>query len=251
MFGNVIYYDSKKISEYRTAIRGKRDIDIKEYEIERDKGMQIDLRALGFDTKASKTYRAEIQESLLLNCNEFEKLLNHREDFFDFTQSYEYDIQTVNRGAIIKLDGCVEIPEEFDIVQTMMKFKPALVNELSNNIANSTEKLALDMLLEMSDTKVPILINFDNQLLCSKLISNNMTIKYEELEEYEELEVTIIAKMISSNVVDAQKPFYDPLKDFMTLNRTLRRSMGERGEGLHAIYADGDYRMIEMLAIYQ
>ena len=71
------------------------------------------------------------------------------------------------------------------------------------------------------------------------------------MEEYEELEVTIVARIISSNSISPKKAFYDPLKDFMTLNRTLRRSMGERGEGLMEICADRDYRMLEVLAIYQ
>ena len=38
------------------------------------------------------------------------------------------------------------------------------------------------------------------------------------MEEYEELEVTIIARITSGNMVNARKAFYDPLKDFMTLN---------------------------------
>ncbi len=37
----------------------------------------------------------------------------------------------------------------------------------------------------------------------------------------------------------------------MKLNRSLRRSMGERTEGLYKIYANQDYKTIEVLAIYQ
>ena len=78
-----------------------------------------------------------------------------------------------------------------------------------------------------------------------------MLVKYENMEEYEELEVTIIARITSGNMVNAEKSFYDPLKDFMTLNRAMRRSMERRADGLNEIYADRDYRMIEILAIYQ
>ena len=52
-------------------------------------------------------------------------------------------------------------------------------------------------------------------------------------------------------MVNARKAFYDPLKDFMTLNRVMRRSIGGRTDGLYEIYADRDYRTIEILAIYQ
>ena len=72
-----------------------------------------------------------------------------------------------------------------------------------------------------------------------------------DMEEYEELEVTIIARITSGNMVNARKAFYDPLKDFMTLNRVMRRSIGGRTDGLYEIYADRDYRTIEILAIYQ
>ena len=78
--------------------------------------------------------------------------------------------------------------------------------------------------------------------------SNNMLVKYEDMEEYEELEVTIIARLTSGNMVNSKKAFYDPLKDFMTLNRVMRRSISD---GLYEIYADRDYRTIEILAIYQ
>lgn len=41
------------------------------------------------------------------------------------------------------------------------------------------------------------------------------------------------------------------MKDFMTLNRVMRRGIDGRTDGLNEIYADTDYRTIEVLAIYQ
>ena len=101
------------------------------------------------------------------------------------------------------------------------------------------------------DTKIPVLIDLNEQLRCSKLISNNMLVKYEDTEEYEEWEVTIIARIISSGMVKLQKAFCDPLKNFMTLNRVMRRSIEGRTDGLNERYADKDYRIIEILVIYQ
>ena len=225
MFGNVIYYDKNKIDEYRAVVKGQRNLQIDEYEVSNDKGVQIDLKAFGADAKASKTYRAKVQESLLYNCDEFEKMLMGRDDFFDFTQSEDYDLTTMSRGTIIKFDGYIKVPEEFDYTQTIDRFKPLLVASIVNDLRE--------------------------QLMCSKLISNNMLVKYEDMEEYEELEVTIIARITSSGMVKSQKAFYDPLKDFMTLNRVMRRSIEGRTDGLNEIYADKDYRTIEVLAIYQ
>ena len=43
MFGNVIYYDKNKIDEYRAVVKGQRNLQIDEYEVSNDKGVQIDL----------------------------------------------------------------------------------------------------------------------------------------------------------------------------------------------------------------
>lgn len=251
MFGNVVYYDKKKIDEYKAVIKGQKNLEVEEYEVSNDKGVQVDLKAFGADAKASKTYKAKVQESLLYNCDEFEKLLNGRDDYFDFTQSSGFDLTTMSRGVIIKFEGYIKIPEEFDFTQTIDKFKPMLVASLVNDTMDKSEQEAMKVFFETSDTKIPVLIDFDELLMCSKLISNNMLVKYEDMEEYEELEVTIIARITSGNMVNAKKAFYDPLKDFMTLNRAMRRSMDGRADGLNEIYADRDYRVTEILAIYQ
>lgn len=251
VFGNVVYYDKKKIDEYRAVVKGQRNLQIDEYEVSNDKGIQVDLKAFGADAKARKTYKAKVQESLLYNCDEFEKLLTGREDFFDFTQSEEYDLKTMNRGTIIKFDGYIKVPEEFDYTQTIDRFKPLLVASLVSDSMDKSEQASLKVFFETTDTKIPLILDLNDQLMCSKLISNNMLVKYEDMEEYEELEVTVIARIISGGMVKAQKAFYDPLKDFIALNRVMRRSIEGRTDGLYEIYVDKDYRTIEVLAIYQ
>ena len=180
MFGNVVYYDKKKIDEYKSVIKGQKNLEVEEYEVSNDKGVQIDLKAFGADSKANKTYKAKVQESLLYNCDEFEKMLVGRDDFFDFTQSSDYDLTTMSRGYIIKFDGYVKVPQEFDYTQTIDKFKPMIVAAMVDDSMDKSEQAALKVFLETSDTKIPVLIDLDEQLMCSKLISNNMLVKYEE-----------------------------------------------------------------------
>lgn len=251
MFGDVIYYNKNKIDEYSAVVKGQRNLHIEEYEVSNDKGIQMGLKPFGVDAKANKTYTAKVQESLLYNCDEFEKMLDGRDDFFDFTQSDDYDLTTMRRGTIIKFDGYIRVPEKFDYTQTIDRFKPLLLSSIINGSMKQSEQAAVKSVLETTDKKIPIFIDLDEQLMCSKLISNNMLVKYEDMEEYEELEVTIIARITSNGMIKRQKAFYDPLKDFMTLNRTMRRSFEERPDGLNEIYADKDYRTIEVLAIYQ
>lgn len=249
IFGNIIYYDDKKISEYRSVILRQQSLKVKEYEVQSDKFTKLNLKFIGGDLKGSKKYTAEVEESLLYNCDNFEKLLYDRDDFFDFT-TQKFDIKTIGRG-IIKFNGYMFVPQEFDITQTIQKFKPFLIDSISSEHVDETEQKVFKTLFESTDTKIPIILELEDALMCSKLISSNMLIEYEDLEEFEELEITIVARVTSASLVGKNKPFYDPLKDFMKINRLLRRSIGERTEGLYEIYADQDYKTIEVLAIYQ
>ena len=65
MFGNVIYFVKNNIVEDRAVVKGLRNLQIDEYEVSNDKGVQIDLKVFGADAKANKTYKAKVQESLL------------------------------------------------------------------------------------------------------------------------------------------------------------------------------------------
>ena len=111
MFGKIIYYDKKTIDEYKSIINGRKSLEIGEYQVANDRGVGFDFRAVSADTKATKKYTAKVIESMLYDCAEFEKMLYGRDDYFDFTQSSEYDMSTIQRGCIIKLDSYLEIPE--------------------------------------------------------------------------------------------------------------------------------------------
>ena len=250
MFGKIMYYDKKTIEEYKSLIKGQRQLEIEEYEVSNDKGASIDLRAISADAKANKKYTAKVVSSMLYDCTEFVNLLSGRDDYFDFTQSNEFDLLTVPRGSIIKADAFLEIPENFDIMQVIDKFKPFLMNSISTDSMEQSSKEALKLFLgNARATKIPIVGDVDDNLLCAKLHPENFVSEYEEFEELDE-QVTLLAR-ISSGLVKCNKPFYDPLKDFMTMNRMLRRSMKDRGEELTALTVDRDYRQIDILAIYR
>ncbi len=104
------------------------------------------MKFIGGDLKGSKKYTAEVQESLLYNCDNFEKLLNGRDDFFNFTT------------------------KEFDATQTIQRFKPFLMDSISSEIANETEKKVFKTFFELTDAKIPIMLGPDDMLMCSKLI---------------------------------------------------------------------------------
>ena len=73
---------------------------------------------------------------------------------------------------------------------------------------------------------------------------------YEELEEFEDEQVTVLGR-IASGIIREDKAYYDPLKDFISLNRMMRKSVKDRGDGLQPLFLDRKYRQIDILAIYR
>ncbi len=250
MFGKIIYFDKETIKDYKSIITGQRVLEIEEYDVTNDKGINADLKLVSADAKSTKAYKAKIQESDLYECAEFEKMLAGREDYFDFTVSADYDITTVPSRSIVKMDGSLSIPEEFDLLKVIDLVKPWLMNSDEMLDMEETSRMAIQTFLGSAQaTKIPLIFECEGSLLCTKLLQNNLLIDYEELTELED-DVTILAR-ITSNVVAKNKAFYDPLKDFIKLNRMMRKSLGERDEGLKPILVDSEYRVIEILAMYR
>ena len=248
MFGSIIYYDKEKIDEYKAIITGKKGVEVSEYQVTDDKGINVDFKMFGADVKANKSYTAKVKESLLYDCVEFEKMLSGRDDFCDFSISDEYAIETVPRGYILKIDAFISIPENFDMMKTIEQFKPLLMSNM--NVEDAGEFLR-QVFNDAKATKIPLLVDYEEYLLCSKIQEENLMISYEEIEELEGSEVTILARCSSNHFIKHTKAFYDPLKDFLTLNRMMRKSFEDRGKELSEIFVDKDYKTIDVLAIYQ
>lgn len=251
MFVNMIYYDAPRVSDFGAIIKGSKNIKIEKMDIVNDKGANIALPAVGGNIKASKSYEATIEESILFDCQEFEKLLVGRDDYFDFTENVGLDIATLGRGHIIKFDSTIKVPEEFDLTQTIAQFKPYLISSISKDM-DSDEGAAFSAFFESANPKIPIIAECDDVVLSAKIDSKFLMVDYTQMEEYESLEVSILARIISTNIVSASKAIYDPLKDFISLNRAIRRSLTDnRPDGLKELFNDEDYKVIEILAIYQ
>ena len=253
MFGKIIYYDKKTIGEYKSLITGQKQVEVTEYEVANGKGLGVDFKAVKADLSADKKYTAKITESSLFECNEFESLLKNREgdDYFDFTESDDYDISTVPKGSIVKIEANIIIPENFDLMQTLEQFKPFAMSSLQSSVSNSDQQEAMSSVIRNAKaTKIPVVFDSNEKiLLCTKLNKDLIAIDYEDFVDDDE-EAVVLAR-VSSIVKKAEKPFYDPLKDFMTLNRAMRKKMTSRNEQISAICVDEDYRIIDVLAIYR
>lgn len=173
-----MYYDKKTIDEYKSIIRGQRQLEVEQYEVSNDRGAAIDLRAISADTKASKKYIARVVENLLYECDEFEKMLIGRDDYFDFTLENGYDLTTAPRGSIIKVNAFLEIPEGFDLMQVIDTFKPFLMDSLdAEPMEKSEEDAWKSVLANAKATKIPVVADVDGYTLCAKIHSDNLILE--------------------------------------------------------------------------
>lgn len=249
MFGKILYYDKKTIDEYTSLIEGNKKVCIESYDVSNDKGVKADLRLISADSKASKSYTAKVQESMLFDCYEFEKKLVGRDDFLDISSSDQYNISTALRGYILKIDGVVSIPEQFDMVKLIDQYKPLILPSITDEEDPTTSELLHMLFSGAKATHIPIVIESGDDLLCGKLKAENLMIDYSELEEYEDTEVTILVRSASNGTKSSSKAYYDPLKDFLSLNRMMRRQVEDKGD-FGPLFVEDEYKPVDILAIY-
>ena len=253
MFGNIIYFDKKKVNDYMSIITGKKSVNITALEVKNEKGLGINFPMFTGDANKITSYTATMNENLLYDSNEFEKLLQGREDYFDFIDGNpdSYSITTMKRGYIARFESEMFIPEKFDIIQLIEQFKPMILESVSKNMQNE-EKKAFNEFFKSSGAKIPVIYEIGDITCCSKIESKNLFIDYSQLEEYEKETVIVVARIISSRLVNKSIEIYDPLKDFISLNRMARRQFcNDTPDELKKLYSDDDYMRLEVLSIYQ
>lgn len=255
MFKNLIYFDSKKVAEYCAVLEGKKQVVIKNVKVSSGKSLSAKVPIISGGINGSNEMEGVILDNFILDCNEFEELLESKgtDNFFDLLED-ECDSETIPRTSIIRFHGDFRIPSEFDMLDLINKFKPMLISSM--NIQNAQEQEIFNNIFSKDSTKIPAFFecsNFEERIGFAKLNSNNLCYEYEHIEDFENEEVTIVAKVLSrKNVTDKPIVVYDIMKDLFSLNRGLRRQMGEQEiEGIKSIKSDENIIILEVLAIYQ
>ncbi|MEI2406359.1 DUF6414 family protein [Niallia taxi] len=255
MFKNLIYFDAVKVAEYSAVLEGKKHIAIKNVKVNSGKSLSAKVAVLSGGINGSNEMEGEIVDNLILDCNEFEELLENKsqDNFFDLKQE-ECDSETIPRTSIIRFDGNFKIPSEFDMMDLINKFKPLLTSNL--NLQNAQEEEIFNKIFNKESTKIPAFLecsDFVDRIGFAKLNSNSLCYELEHLEDFEDEEVTIIAKVLSrKNVSDKPIVLFDIMKDLFSLSRGIRRQMGESEiEGLQNIKSEENVIIFEVLAIYQ
>lgn len=253
MFRSFIYVNTGKIYEYYSLL----DETIKEkiVSMERSTTNKVGVLAkpIGIERSKTEIMKSEISQYFLSDYNKFEKELEKLdgENYFDFDEYFEkYDISKMPRASIGKIQTNFYIPEEFDYIELIGIFKPLLMSSL--NIKESEHDL-YDAFLGEAKADIPIIIDFDNHKLCAKLDTRFLNEEYNQLDEYETEDVTILFKL-NTYKSGSKITIFDPMKDFIKLNRAMRRSADIQSsytEEIAPIIVDGSIIKVEILAIYK
>lgn len=233
MFGNLLYYNKKKVDQYSALIQGGK-----------------------FESVISDRCEDENKAiSYLLECTTFEKLLQQRDDYIDYVgENQEISINDVRISSIIRATGEIYIPEQFDMVHLFDEYKSFFLEGM--DYKDCEERELIKTVFANSKMRIPIYCELggdcDYWLGIGKAIPDNLLIDYNELEDYEGKELTIIARLESRKYYkDKPLPVFDIYKDFLGLNRALRKQIvSEKKQEFESIDIEEDYLGLELLAIY-
>ena len=118
------------------------------------------------------------------------------------------------------------------------------------------ERELLSAVLGKGKTKIPMLAEIDGQeeykLLFSKLHFTNFLIDVDELEEYENSEITILGRVIyKKEVKNSKYVAYDIYRDFLGLNRALRKEIKPKeDENFKNIELEESFVELEVIGMY-
>lgn len=233
MFGNLIYYNKKKVDQYSTLILG-----------ELGKVNEIDI-VTGSDNATN----------YLLECRKFESLLRQRDDYFDFTDGDpDLTITDVRTSSIVRITGEIYVPEQFDMIHLLDQYRPLLLSQVP--CKDAEERVLLDTVFNNSKMRIPIYCELgaecDFWMGIGKISPDDLLIEYSDLEEQEGKEFTILAKLEARKYYRGKPlPVFDLYKDFLGFNRALRKQLAtSKTHEFESIDVEEDYLSLEILAIY-
>lgn len=231
MFGNILIFNRRKVAQYSALILGKSVVDF-----------------TNSDKESTDSTNA------LLECSNFEKRLQKREDYVDFIGNpHDISIQEVPISSIIRVSGEIYIPEEFDMIYLINEYKSLLLSSM--DYKDTDEKELISTVFNNSKIKIPVFCELgsscDYWMGIGKISHDDLLIDYNSLEDYEGTEVTILARLESRKYQKGKaSQVYDIYKDFLGLNRALRKQIKTEDKTFEKIEVEEDYLGLELLAVY-
>lgn len=249
MFRSFIYLDQEKMYSYLRQI----DVDYAYQPVELSKkktrGGSFGTDVLGVNAGIEIEEKREVTKDVIKDYDQFEKKLEELSgsEYFDLVLD-DYDINTVPRMSIIRVNGSFEIPEQFDMFSVAQKFMPLITSQIETSSDNERE--LMEAFLGKASADIPIVMEDEELTIASKLSMGSLEEEYAELEEYNEQEIYILCKVVG--IIQKDKvEIFNPLKDFIKLPRAVRRGMDSRNQGMEPILVDGPVLKVEVIAIYK
>lgn len=252
MFRSFIYLDDEKMYSYLRLIDNdfaNRPLEINK---KRTKGGRLGLAKVNLEAGIETEEKYGVSNDLFNDYDRFEKDLESldKEKYFDFVLNDEnYDVKTVPGMSIIRINGRIEIPEEFDMYNLAQNFMPLITSQIETE--SDDEKELMDAFMGNASADVPVLLESGEVIISGKLNMDYLNESYAELEDYNEQEVYMLCKVIG--VTNKNKvEIFNPYKDFVKLPRAIRRSIDTDSEdGLESIVVDGPVLKVEVISIYK
>ncbi len=250
MFTRLLYFDKERVIEYNAIISKDDFIEFDEIDILDTTEGSAGISPIKGSKGIQKSKHGKIQAAASRMWNTFSENLNKSDWFIDLLNDGK-TIDAIGRGCILCIESEVKIPEAFDTISLLNSMPQSfLENQLVSEI-DEDEKDVVKAFFKLKKAALPIIINYEDRLLCSKLKTECFLCTDQEFEDCIEDDLVIVAKVLSPNR-SQKKELFNPLKDFFMLNRAARRTMEtDHLEGLENIYAEKDYVQLEILAIYQ
>lgn len=247
-FRSFIYLDVKKLDEY-LSITGEVDKTRKT-----TKSRKVGFGANAGIASANVEFTSESDSSHQLGPAAQYKLFENalieyaNEGYFD-NLTQDVDLLTVPPMTIVRTQGILGIPDAFDVYKMMEEYAPMMyqLGVLESSLNNKETKFVLGLFKNASyDT--PAIIDCEGTRISIKLKSQYIEGGYEALEDCLDDEITVLYKVTAVRT-EGDVVIFDPMKDFIKLNRTLRRNM-ERNEQTQPITTGAPIVKAEVLAIY-
>lgn len=249
MFRSFIYLDQEKMYSYLRQIDADYANQPVELSKKKTRGGSIGTDFIGVNAGIEVEEKREVTKDVINDYDRFEKILEKLSgsEYFDLVLD-DYDINTVPRMSIIRVNGSFEIPEQFDMFSVAQKIMPLITSQIETSSDNERE--LMEAFMGKASADIPIIMEDEELTIASKLSIGNLEEEYAELEEYNEQEVYMLCKVVG--IVQKDKvEIFNPLKDFIKLPRAVRRGMDSGNQGMEPILVDGPVLKVEVIAMYK
>lgn len=251
MFRSFIYLDEDKLYTYKRLIDGHA-VQPKSISKKKIKSASAGLSQTALSYRDEESITADIDKDPFWDYDRFELTLSNLsdEEYFDFVlREDEYDISLIPPMKIVRLSGNMTIPKEFDIFNLIENYKPILMNSLQTSSEGENE--LVNAVFSNTTADVPVVVECGDVSIVGRLSTKWLQEDYTSLEDYAEQDITMLFKVVGMNRKE-NVTIFNPLKDFIKLNRELRRSGKFDDNGSFApIVIAGPVVKVEFIALYK